>query len=105
MDHLTIDQWINASSSALAALACLVFAITYHVRASWWRSDVGRNAMLVAAAIGGLCLYTVLITLWPTGCTAIILRSMRTAVLLSITALMIQRTRLVIRAQRADTSI
>ena len=99
MPDLAADQWVNIGASALAALTCAVFALVYHVRAPWWRSKVGRNLMLFAGAVGGLCLYTVLITLWPTGCPATVLRIVRTVSLLAIAALMVQRTALVIRAQ------
>ncbi|MFC7794670.1 putative phage holin [Streptomyces cinereoruber] len=96
----SIDQWINMIASGAAALACAVFAIVYHRRTTWWRSDIGRNLMGFAAVVGALCLYTILITLWPTGCPSVILRAARTGIVLSIAALMIQRTLLVIRAQR-----
>ncbi|WP_261992195.1 putative phage holin [Streptomyces sp. MS191] len=99
MPDLAVDQWINTAASCAAFLMCATFAVVYHVRAPWWRSAVGRNLMLFAGAVGGLCLYTVLITLWPTGCPATVLRGVRTALLLSIAVLMVQRTRLVIRAQ------
>ncbi|MDX3283848.1 putative phage holin [Streptomyces scabiei] len=42
----------------------------------WWRSQIGRNLMGFAAAIAALFLYTVLITLWPEGCAATVLRSL-----------------------------
>jgi hypothetical protein len=99
-----VAEWVNASASAVAFLACTAFAVVYHHRAPWWRSDVGRNLMGFAGAVGALCLYTVLITLWPTGCTAALLRSVRTVVLLTIAGLMVQRTRMVIRAQHRDRS-
>lgn len=47
-------------------------------------------------AVGFFCLCTVLITIWPEGRPAAVLRSVRTLVLLAITALMAQRTRMVI---------
>ena len=99
MPDLAVDQWLNVGGSALAFLMCVAFAVVYHARAPWWRSNVGRNLMAFAGAVGGLCLYTVLITLWPAGCPATVLRGVRTALLLAIAVLMVQRTRLVIRAQ------
>ena len=101
MPDLSLDQWINTAGSALAFLTCAIFAVAYHSLAPWWRSAVGRNLMMFAGAVGGLCLYTVLITLWPTGWPAIVLRGIRTALLVAIAILMIQRTCMVIRAQRA----
>ncbi|RSS43837.1 hypothetical protein [Streptomyces sp. WAC08241] len=100
MRNQTIDQWINMIASGAAALSCLVFALVYHQRATWWRSDIGRNVMGFAAVVGALCLYTILITLWPTGCVAVILRGARTVIVLAIAVLMLQRTLQVIRAQR-----
>ncbi|MET9445466.1 hypothetical protein [Streptomyces sp. NPDC006610] len=96
---LSADQWLNSIMSALAFLACATFAVVYHAKAPWWRSTTGWNLMGFAGAVGLLCLYTVLITLWPEGCTAVILRSVRTAVVLAIIILMIQRTAMVIRIQ------
>lgn len=100
MNHnLGADQWVNVTMSALAFLACAIFATVYHTKAPWWRSSTGWNLMGFGA-VGLLCLYTVLITIWPEGCAAAALRSVRTAVLVAITMLMAQRTRMVIRAQR-----
>lgn len=100
MNDLGIDQWVNVTASMLAFLACTVFATTYHLRATWWRTEVGRNLMGFAGAVGLLCLYTVLLTVWPEGCLAVVARSLRTLVLVAVALLMVQRTRLFIRAQR-----
>ncbi|MBL3664555.1 hypothetical protein JL475_00645 [Streptomyces sp. M2CJ-2] len=100
MRDLRADQWINVSASMLAVLACAVFVITYHYKAFWWRSEVGRNLMGFAAAVGMLCLYTVLVTMWPDGHFAIVARAIRTAILLAVAALMVQRTRMLLKAQR-----
>lgn len=102
MPDLALDQWINVGASAAAFLTCALFALVYHVRAPWWRSDVGRNLMLFAGAVGGLCLYTLLITFWPSGCCAVVLRAVRTVLLLAVATLMLQRTRLVLRAQAVE---
>ncbi len=103
MKDLTVDQWVNVAASALAALACLGFALVYHVRATWWRSEVGRNLMAFAAAVGALCVYTILATvLQGDECALMALRSFRTLVLLCVAGLMVQRTRLVVKAQRED---
>lgn len=99
MTNLGVDQWVNVTMSALACLACATFAAVYHAKAPWWRSSTGWNLMGFAASVGLLCLYTVLITIWPEGCTAAVLRSVRTGLLALIVALMIQRTRMVIRVQ------
>lgn len=99
MGELGVDQWANVAASMLAFLACVGFAVVYHTQAPWWRTDVGRNLMLFAAAVGALCLHTVLITVWPEGGAAAVLRGARTGVLVSIAVLMVQRTRMVIAAQ------
>ncbi|MBP5918685.1 hypothetical protein F3K34_43665 [Streptomyces sp. LBUM 1486] len=99
MNDLGVDQWVNVAGSTLAFFACATFAVIYHVKAPWWRSQIGRNLMGFAAAIAALFLYTVLITLWPEGCAATVLRSLRTAVACAVVLLMAQRARLVIRAQ------
>lgn len=104
MGGLTVDQWINFAASAAVFLACVAFAVVYHLLAPWWRSDVGRNLMAFAGAVGLLCLYTVLVTVWPEGCVGAALRSCRVAVLMAIAALMAQRTRMVVRAQRARSN-
>lgn len=100
MNDLGPDQMINVGMSALAFLACAVFAAVYHTKAPWWRSTTGWNLMGFAGAVGLLCLYTVLITIWPDGCAAAALRGVRIAVLFAISVLMPQRARMVIRAQR-----
>ncbi|MEU1010033.1 hypothetical protein [Streptomyces sp. NPDC005890] len=101
MNHLGVDELVNAAASTLACAACAGFAITYHVRVTWWRSEVGRNLMNFAVSVGLLCLYTVLATLCQADeCMLAVLRSIRTLVLLAVAVLMVQRTRLLLRAQR-----
>lgn len=101
MKDLGVDEWMNAIMSLLAAVVCAAFVIVYHVKAPWWRSGVGRNLVGFAAAVGALCLYTVLATfLQDDECALMALRSFRTLVLLSVTVLMVQRTRLLLRVQR-----
>lgn len=101
MTDLGVDAWMNAVMSALGAIACAVFVTIYHLRAFWWRSEVGRNQMAFAAAIGLLCLYTVLATvLQGSECALIVLRSIRTVAVGAVVVLMVQRTRLLLRAQR-----
>jgi inner membrane protein involved in colicin E2 resistance len=105
MKDLGVDEWVNVSASTLAALACLIFAVTYHLRVTWWRSEVGRNLMAFAAAVGALCLYTVLATvLRGDECALMALRSFRTVVLLAVAGLMVQRRRLLLKAQREKSN-
>jgi hypothetical protein len=101
MNNLGVDGWMNVVMSMLGVLACLGFAVVYHLSASWWISDVGRNQMAFAGAVGALCLYTVLATVWQGDeCVLVILRSVRTVVLLAVAGLMVQRTRLLLKIQR-----
>lgn len=100
MNDMGVDQWVNMASSALAALACLAFVVTYHVKTTWWRSRTGRNLMGLPAAIGALFLYTVLVSLWPDGCFAIVMRGVRTLLAVVISGLMVQRLRILLRTQR-----
>lgn len=100
MNAIGVDQWVNMAASALAALACLAFVVTYHVKTTWWRSGTGRNLMGLPAAIGALFLYTVLVSLWPDGCFAVVMRGVRTLLAVVISGLMVQRLRILLRAQR-----
>ncbi|MEV7140780.1 putative phage holin [Streptomyces tauricus] len=100
MGDLSVDQWVNVAASMLAAAVCGAFVVLFHLRARWWRTDLGRNQMGLPAAIGALCLYTILVSLWPDGCFAIVLRGVRTAIVLTITVLMAQRIRMMLQAQR-----
>ncbi|MFI6105856.1 hypothetical protein [Streptomyces sp. NPDC051310] len=102
MREMSVDMWVNTVASGVAALVCGAFVVVYHVRMPWWRSATGRHLMAVGVALGLLFAYTVLIALWPDGCPAAVLRSIRTAVVLAIAALMVQRTRMVLRAQKRD---
>lgn len=100
MRDLSVDQWVNIGASLLAAAMCITFGVVYHLRATWWRSEVGWNLMAFAAAVAALCLYTVLATVWQgDACVLAVLRSVRTVILLSVAGLMLQRTRLVVKAQ------
>jgi len=101
MNDWGIDQWVNVVMSMLAALACATCAAVYHWRTAWWRSEIGRNQMFFAVTIGALFLYTVLATLWQDSpCALLILRSVRTAIGGAVVALMVQRARLILKAQR-----
>lgn len=91
---------VNVVMSGLGAASCAVFAVAYQLMAPWWRSSEGRNLMGSAAAIGTFLAYTVLIWLWPHGWEAATLRGVRVAVIVAIVLLMIQRTELLVRAQR-----
>lgn len=103
MNDLSGDQWVNIAASGLAALACVTFAVTYHLRASWWRSEVGRNQMAFAVSVAALCVFTVLATAWMGDeCVLMALRIWRTVVVLAVAALMVQRTRLLLKAQRGN---
>lgn len=100
MREMGVDMWVNMIASALATLVCAAFVVTYHVKTTWWRSGTGRNLMGLPAAIGLLFLYTVLVTLWPDGDFAVVMRGVRTLLALAISALIAQRIRILLRAQR-----
>ena len=101
MTELGVDAWMNVVMSGLGALACATFAVIYHVRATWWKSEVGRNQMAFAAVVGLLCLYTVLGTLWQGDeCVLLALRIGSMVIRAAVVALMVQRTRLFLKTQR-----
>ncbi|MEU3432402.1 hypothetical protein [Streptomyces sp. NPDC006863] len=93
----TWDRLLNVTTSAAMAATGLVFMATYHLLAPWWRSTTGRHLMAFGAAVTALGAYTVTISMWPDLWP---LRVLRTLVLLAIAGLFIQRTVMVIRAQR-----
>ncbi|MEU3183168.1 hypothetical protein ABZ707_02985 [Streptomyces sp. NPDC006923] len=97
---MTFAQISNTWASGLVPASSLTFMIVYHRYAPWRSTAVGRHLMAVAAAIGALGLYTILITVWPQGLPAAVLRVARTVILLAIAGLMLQRARMVIRAQK-----
>ena len=100
---LDTTQLANVSASGLVALCCTVFAIVYHVHAPWRSTPVGRHLMAFTLAIGALTAYTVIVSIWPDGITATVLRSARTVLLLVIAGLVLQRTRMVLSAQHKGT--
>ncbi|GGP66979.1 MULTISPECIES: hypothetical protein [Streptomyces] len=93
----TWDRLMNVITSAITASAGLTFMTTCHLLAPWWRTTTGRHLMAFGAAVTALSAYTVAITTWPDFWP---LRLVRTLVVLAIAALFIQRTVMVIRAQR-----
>ncbi|NEA52445.1 hypothetical protein [Streptomyces sp. SID10815] len=99
--NLGADAWMNAIVSALGAAACAAFVIIYHLRATWWRSEVGRNQMAFVAVIGLLCLYTTLATVGQgNACLLLVLRIVSIIVRLAVIVLVVQRTWLLVKAQR-----
>lgn len=92
-------QTANTAASGLVALCSLVFAAVYHRNAPWRSTPVGRHLMIFTLAIGALGAYTVIVTAWPDGIAATVLRFARTLLLLLIAALVMQRTRMVLQAQ------
>ena len=99
------SQIANLTASGLVTLCCARFAVVYHRHAPWRSTRVGRHLMTFTITIGGLCLYTVLVTIWPVGCAATVLRSARTLLLLFIAVLVIQRTHMVLAAQRRGAAL
>ncbi|MEU8469608.1 hypothetical protein AB0F30_17070 [Streptomyces sp. NPDC029006] len=94
-------QLANTAASCVVALSCLAFAVVYHLHAPWRSTPVGRHLMAFTLAIGALAAYTVLVAIWPDGTPAMILRWLRTALLLVIAGLVIQRIRMVLSAQHS----
>lgn len=93
-------QWANAAASGLVALAALVFVITYQMLAPWQSSETGRHIMTFSASVGLLGLYTVAVSVWPDGSVATVLRVVRVVLVLGLAGLLVQRTWMVVRAQR-----
>jgi len=94
------SQWANAAASATVFLAALVFCVTYHLLAPWRSSLAGRHVMTFSAAVGLLGAYTLAITVWPGA--APVLRVVRIVLILGLAGLLVQRTVMVIRAQRGS---
>ncbi|TXS39703.1 hypothetical protein EAO77_36160 [Streptomyces sp. t39] len=97
------SQMTNVVISGLVSACALVFILVYGLTAPWWRSPIGRHMMAFSAAIGLLCLYTVLITVWSEGLPATLLRSARVGLLIAIGVLLLQRTALAYKAQHPPT--
>lgn len=94
-------QLANIAASGLVALCSVVFAVVYDRHAPWRSTPVGRHIMTFTLAIGALGIYTVAITLWDHGVPAMVFRTGRTLLLVVIAVLLVQRTRMVVRAQHA----
>nr|WP_239086317.1 hypothetical protein [Streptomyces parvus] len=77
-----------------------MFVTTYHLMAPWRRTYMGWHLMLFTGAIGLLGLYTVVVTITGLdGTPAMVLRYVRSALLLLVAGLMLQRTWMVWAAQ------
>lgn len=94
-------QLANLIVSGLVAACAATFVVTYWRIAPWRSTPIGWYLMTFAGAIGGLGLYTVLITaVGLDGIPAAVLRIIRAALLLIMAGLLLHATRLVVRAQR-----
>ncbi|MEU1134924.1 hypothetical protein ABZ383_34565 [Streptomyces sp. NPDC005900] len=92
-------QLANIAASGLVALCSAVFAVVYNRYAPWRSTALGRHIMTFTLAIGALGVYTVAIAVWDHGVPAMVFRATRTLLLLVIAVLVMQRTRMVVRAQ------
>ncbi|MFI2620409.1 hypothetical protein [Streptomyces sp. NPDC018584] len=92
-------QLANAAASGLVALCSAVFAVVYNRHAPWRSTALGRHIMMFTLAIGAMGVYTVAITVWDHGVPAMVFRTIRTLLLVVIALLVMQRTRMVVRAQ------
>ncbi|KPI31354.1 hypothetical protein OV320_2570 [Actinobacteria bacterium OV320] len=92
-------QLSNVYASGLVTLCCTIFAVVYHLHAPWGSTPVGRHVMTFTLAIGALAAYTVVVSIWPDGIFATVMRFARVLLLLGIASLVIQRTRMVLTAQ------
>ncbi|KUL59697.1 hypothetical protein ADL32_19210 [Streptomyces albidoflavus] len=100
---MSFAQILNTAVSALVALAAAAFVVTYHRLAPWRSTPMGWHLMLLAATLGLLGLYTVVITIVGLdGTPATVLRIVRAGLLLLVAGLLAQRTLMVIRAQRPE---
>ncbi|GAB3115627.1 hypothetical protein GCM10027160_23240 [Streptomyces calidiresistens] len=95
---MDVDRILNAGTSLVAVVAVLAFVASYAAVAPWWESVEGRHIMAMAVVVGALCAYAVVITVWPQA--APVLRFVRSAIVLAVAALFVQRTVLLWRAQR-----
>lgn len=95
-------QLANTAASGLVTLCSAVFAVVYHLKYPWRSTPVGRHLMTFTIAIGLLAAYTVIITVWDDGVTAMVLRFARTLLLLLIAGLVVQRIHMVLTAQHQD---
>jgi len=95
------SQVANAAASAAVAVAAGAFVGIYAWLApTWHRSEAGRHVMAMSATLGALGVYTVLATIWPRGPVVTVLRIARVVIIMAVAGLLIQRTRMVVRAQR-----
>ncbi|MFW3477358.1 putative phage holin [Streptomyces microflavus] len=97
---MSFAQILNLAVSALVFVCSAAFVVTYHLMAHWRRTYMGWHLMLFTGAIGLLGLYTVVVTITGLdGTPAMVLRYVRSALLLLVAGLMIQRTWMVWTAQ------
>jgi hypothetical protein len=101
---LSWSQAANVAVSGLIALVAGVFVVAYHVLAPWRSTSTGRHVMAVTATIGLFGAYSVAITQWPTGGVAMGLRMVRLGIGLALVGLLVQRTWMVVRAQRGGAA-
>ena len=98
---MSAAEWLNTLASGVVVVSALTFVVVYHLKAPWRSTAMGRHLMAFGAAIGALCAYTVVIAIaGQEGPSATVLRIVRAVVLLLIGGVLVQRTVMVLRAQR-----
>lgn len=103
---MSVAQILNLAVSGLVFLCSLLFVVTYHLMAHWRRTPMGWHLMLFTGAIGCLGLYTIVVTITGLdGTAAMVLRFVRSALLLLVAGLMLQRTWMVWTAQHQPSRV
>ncbi|MGW0948443.1 putative phage holin [Streptomyces sp. NPDC002623] len=102
MIEMDSAQLANFYASGLVALCAVIFAIVYQLHAPWRDSAFGRHVMIFTLTVGAVFSYTVVVSIWPDGLVATVMRIARVLLALGIAGLIIQRTRMVLSAQHRD---
>lgn len=97
---MSLAQLLNTLMSGLLAVCAAAFVVVYHRYAPWRTTTFGRYFMLLTVAIAAFPLYTVLLTVWPVGPTAAVLRVIRVALQGALVVAIVRLAVLVVQEQR-----
>ena len=94
---------LSVITNLWSTICALLFVLVYGIMAPWRKSELGRHVMLLCSTLAFIMGFSIVIRMFPDS-WEYTLKAVRQIVVAFVGVLLIQRTRLVIKAQRRRKS-